>query len=367
MWKPILPLLLIAFAPLVATGSERDVERVTRQLMRDGDVPGVAIVAIHNSRIAWHRSLGVANADTRQPLTDTSIFETASLTKPVFAYAVLKLVDAGVLSLDKPLYDYLPEPVVDNDRLKRITARMVLSHTTGFQNEVMPGQALRIHFEPGARFSYSGAGYLYLQRVLEHVTGKKLPELMRELVFDPLHIRSASYVWLPQFEQSKVFGHTADGTVAARRKPSEPALPMLHITPLDYARFVIAVMNGEGLKAATVKEMLATQTPVDESCHNCLTAGSGPMSKALSWGLGWALERTERGTAFWHWGENNGEIHTFAMAYPSGDGVVVFTNSGNGHSIMPEIVAAALPGRHPAFAWMGYKSYKARAPRRRIP
>src|SRR3954451_3561796 len=195
--------LVFIVAPLFAAESQRArVERVTSRLMREGDVPGVAIVAIHGSRITWHRNFGVANAETHQPLEDESIFETASLSKPVFAYAVLKLVDAGVLSLDTPLHEYLPEAVSD-ERMKRITARMVLSHTTGFQNEVMPGETLRVHFDPGTRFSYSGAGFLYLQHVVEHVTGKELPVLMRALVFDPLGIHSASCVWLPQFERTK--------------------------------------------------------------------------------------------------------------------------------------------------------------------
>jgi len=325
-------------------------------LMTAGEVPGLSIVVIRGGKIAWHRAYGVANAETDAPLTDRTIFESASLTKPVFAYAVLKLVDAGVLALDVPLQQYLPEPVSD-ERMTRITARMVLAHTTGFQNEVMPGQALAVHFTPGSRFSYSGAGFLYLQRVVEHRTRKALAPLMRELVFTPLGMRDSGYVWLPEYETRKAFGHTAGGSVAARRKPTTATVATLHTTPLDYARFVVAVMKGIGLKPATLRAMLSTQTPVDAGCVMCLTGASGRMSDTLSWGLGWAIERTARGTAFWHWGENNGEFQNFVMGYPNGDGVVVFTNSGNGFSIMPEVVDAVLGGPHPAFAWMGYEHY----------
>lgn len=328
------------------------------RLMREGDVPGVSIVVIRNSRIEWHRAFGVANAETRAPLSSRSIFESASLTKPVFAYGVLKLVDAGVLSLDVPLIEYLPEPATD-PRMRTITARMVLTHTTGFQNEVMPGQSLRIHFTPGERFSYSGAGYLYLVRVVEHLTGKHLPELMRELVFVPLAMRDTGYVWIPAYERTKVYGHTIGGTVATRRKPAEAALPMMHTTVIDYARFMIAIMNGAGLKPATARAMLTAQVALDEACYNCLERTTGRTSKSLSWGLGWGLQRTERGQAFWHWGDNNGELQHFVIGYPDGDGVIVFTNSGNGLSITPEIVAALLPGSHPAFAWMRYDTYKA--------
>jgi len=329
-------------------------------LMQEGEVPGLSIVVIHEGRVAWHEAFGVANADTRAPLTHDAMFESASLTKPVFAYAVMKLVDAGDLSLDVPLHRYLPEPVAD-ERMKQITARMVLAHTTGFQNEVMPGQTLAIHFTPGSRFSYSGAGYLYLERVVEHLTGKAITPLMRELVFEPLGMRDSGYLWIDDYETREVYGHTAGGSVAQRRKPAAATVATLHTTPLDYARFLIAMMNGTGLRRDTWRSMLSTQTRVDPACVMCLDKASGRTSETLSWGLGWALERTPRGNAFWHWGENNGEFQNFAMGTTSGDGVVIFTNSGNGFSIMPEIVDAVL-GEHPStFAWMGYEHYDAPA------
>ena len=321
--------------------------------MREGEVPGLSIVVIHHGRIAWHRAFGVSNRETGAALTEENVFEAASLTKPLFAYAVLKLVDAGKLSLDVPLHSYLPEPVSD-ERMKLITARMVLSHTTGFQNEVMPGEKLEVHFTPGSRFSYSGAGYLYLERVVEHITGKALTLLMQELVFQPLGMRDSSYVWLPSYERREVFGHNPANVVAPRRKPTVATVATLHTTPLDYARFVIAMMHGP-------HAMLTAQSHIDESCFTCLTSASGKISESLSWGLGWGLERTARGEAFFHWGENNAEFQNFAMAYPDGDGIVVFTNSGNGFSIMPAIVHEFLGGQHPAFAWMGYETYDAPA------
>jgi CubicO group peptidase (beta-lactamase class C family) len=355
--------LVVLFALLFEASSaicapRGDVESIIRRLMRDGEVPGLSIVVIHDRRIAWHQAYGVANAELGVPLAENAMFESASLTKPVFAYAVLKLVDAGVISLDVPLHRYLLEPV-DDEQMKQITARMVLAHTTGFQNEVMPGQKLAIHFTPGSRFSYSGAGFLYLERVVEHVTGKALTPLMRDLVFTPLGMRDSGYVWIPEYETREVYGHTAGGGVAERRKPSSGTIATLHTTPLDYARFMIAIMKGSDLRSATVTAMLSTQSQVDPECVMCLTKTSGRLSQSLSWGLGWAVERSARGTAFWHWGENNGEFQNFAMGYLDGDGIVIFTNSGNGFSIMPEIVEAVLGGPHPAFAWMGYERYDA--------
>jgi putative CocE/NonD family hydrolase len=357
----LLETLCFALATLFADTGRVDVllHRIP-ELMKEGEVPGVSIVLIDEKKISWHHAFGVANVDTRRPLTNDAIFESASLAKPVFAYAVLKLVDAGVLSLDVPLSHYLKEPVTD-ERMSAITARMVLTHTTGYQNEVLPGQTLQVHFAPGSRFSYSGAGYFHLQRVVEHLTKNSLPLLMQQLVFRPLGMKNSGYVWLPAYEQRKVYGHSSAGLVAAHRKPTVATVATLHTTPLDYARFMIAVMKGAGLKRETAAAMIATQVPVDASCYSCLTGGSGTMSKTLSWGLGFAVEKTATHTAFWHWGENNGDTQTFAMARADGRGVVVFTNSGNGFSIMPEIVSAVLGGEHPAFAWMGYESYRSPA------
>ncbi|HEY0156870.1 MAG TPA: serine hydrolase domain-containing protein [Thermoanaerobaculia bacterium] len=350
---------LLAASLLVTLAAEAQLGRLVPRLMRDGGVPGLSMVLIRDGEVAWERAFGVANADTGARLTAEAIFESASLAKPVFAYAVLKLVDAGVLSLDVPLSDYLDEPVSD-PRMRKITARMVLTHTTGYQNEVMPGKTLQVHFEPGARFSYSGAGFLRLQRVVEHLTRKPFPTLMHELVFAPLGMHDSGYTWVPAYERRKVFGHDRSGEVMARRKPAVATMGTLHTTPRDYARFTLAVMNGTGLKPATAAAMKSAQVAVDASCHTCLQGGSGKLSDALSWGLGWGIEKTARGTSVWHWGENNGDTHTFVMARDDGSGVVVFTNSGNGHSIMAELVAAALEGEHPAFAWMGYEPYRAR-------
>jgi len=348
--------LFLACAAAAQAPRPAALDRVVPRLMREGDVPGLSMAVIRGRRVVWQRAFGVANAETRAPLRRDAVFEAASLAKPVFSYAVLRLAEAGVLSLDEPLLQYLDEPVSD-PRMRSITARMVLTHTTGYQNEVMPGERLAVHFEPGSRFSYSGAGFLHLQRVVEHLTRKPIGTLMNELVFTPLGMRDSAYVWRPNYARRKVYGHTAARKVNERRRPPAATVATLHTTTSDYARFVLAVMKGDVLKGEP-------QVAVDASCHTCLSGGSGTPSPALSWGLGVGIEKTSAGTALWHWGENHGDTHTFMMARDDGSGVVVFTNSGNGHSIMPELVAAALGGEHPAFAWMGYESY--RSPARRL-
>ncbi len=186
--------------------------------MKDGEVPGLSIALIRDARVVWQRSFGVANSATNQPVIDDTIFEAASLSKPVFAYGVLRLVEKGKLDLDAPLVKYLPKPYVANDdRANLITARMVLTHTTGFPNWSI-NQPLKTQFKPGERFSYSGEGFVYLQKVVEHLTGQLLDQVMRKEVFEPLGMTSSSYVWMDKYENLKATGHDSAGAARERRK-----------------------------------------------------------------------------------------------------------------------------------------------------
>lgn len=355
-------------APLRNVVARKDLvphlRKVIPRLLREGDVPGLSIALIRGGKVFWHQGFGVMNAETKEPVRDGTVFEAASLSKPVFAYAVLKLVDDGKLSLDQPLSTYLPDAYVPNDpRANLITARMVLDHTTGFQNEVTPGRPLKIYFAPGEKFSYSGEGFLYLQKVVERITGEPLEAFIKRTVFGPLGMTSSSFVWQDGFEALKAYGHTVSGDAVRRRRPAAAsAAAGLHTTALDYAKFVAAVISGTGLRRETVEQMFKPQVRLDEGCFSCVGRTTGRLSPTLSWGLGWGLERTETGDAIWHWGDNNSEFHNFVVAYPEeGAGVVILTNSGNGLSIVPEIVSGITGGNHAAFAWMGYEAYNSPA------
>ena len=339
-------------------------EGIIPWLMSEGEVPGLSMALVRDAKISWHRGFGVKSAETREPVRDDTVFEAASLSKPVFAYAVLKLVDGGKLELDKPLAAYLPEPYVrDDERVKLITARTVLDHTTGFQNEASPGRPLKIYFTPGEKFSYSGEGFLYLQRVVERITGEPLEAFMKRTVFEPLGMTSSYYVRPDGDDARKASGHDPSGAVARNSRPAlARSYSGLHTTALDYAKFLIAVMGGTGLRKGTAGQMWKAQVRLDEGCFSCIERSPGRLSQTLSWGLGWGLERTEAGDAVWHWGDNNSEFQSFVMAYPKERvGVVIFTNSGNGLSVTPEIVSQIVGRDHPAFAWMGYEPYNSPA------
>jgi CubicO group peptidase (beta-lactamase class C family) len=370
--RPISIVLLLAlFCSLPAGGSPStdaqrqetvaQLERTIPQLMKDGEVPGLSIALVRDGKLVWQRGFGVKSVSTNEPVGNDTVFEAASLSKPVFAYAVLRMVDRGLIDLDAPLTKYLPAAYVEGDaRLNLITARMVLSHRTGFPNWRPRGGPLKIHFTPGERFSYSGEGFVYLQKAVEHLTGQPLDALMRKMVFEPLGMTGSSYVWQERFERLKATGHDAAGNVTELRKPAEAnAAASLHTTAGDYARFMIAIMKGTGLKSETLKQMLSPQVKVDEVGPNSIARRTGNLSSSLSWGLGWGLEQTANEKAFWHWGRNNDDVQCFTISFErERAGLVVFTNSGNGLSIIPELVARALGGtQHPAFAWTNTEPY----------
>ena len=332
-------------------------------LMAKGAVPGLSIALIRDRTTYWVHSFGVRDAKSGQPVTEETIFEAASLSKPVFAYGVLKLVDQGKLDLDTPLTRYLSPPYIEgDDRLENITARYVLSHRTGFPNWRGDGNALTIRFTPGERFSYSGEGFVYLQRVVEKVTGRALNDYMAEAVFVPLRMKSSSYVWRDDYDRRTATGHDGDGQTREKSKPKEAnAAASLHTTAADYALFVEAVMKGTGLKPKTVREMETPQIAVDPECTNCTDRAPKELSRNVFWGLGWGIQETEPGESLWHWGDN-GAFKCFVVFYPKRKiGMVLFTNSENGLSIAQAVEAEALGGDQPAFTWIKYDRYDSEA------
>ena len=329
------------------------------ELLKAGTVPGLSIALIRGGKTYWLHGFGVRDAKTGQPVVDETIFEAASLSKPVFAYGVLKLVDAGKLDLDAPLSKYLPKPYIKGDpRLEKITARVVLSHRTGFPNWRGDDNNLTIHFTPGERFSYSGEGFVYLQKVVEQITGKPLNEYMIEAVFQPLGMASSSYVWRPDFDPRTATPHDAAGLPGDTFKPKEAnAASSLHTTAGDYALFVEALLNGTGLKPETLREMEKPQIAVNPECTNCTERIPKELSKNVFWGLGMGIQETAQGESLWHWGDN-GQFKCYVVAYPKQKiGVVLFSDGENGLSIVPDLVSVALGGDQPALQWIKYDRY----------
>ncbi len=322
-------------------------------LMALAKVPGLAIAVIDNGRVAWSKSFGVMRAGSPEPVTETTRFEAASLSKPVTAYVALQLVDASRLALDTPLAHYMKYADLPADpRAATITARHVLSHTTGFPNW-RRRDPLRLFFTPGERFSYSGEGYVYLQRVIEAITGDTLEAAARRLVFEPLAMTRTSFINDGAAMPSR---HTEIGTPLdiGPAPTAQNAAASLVTTASDYARFVAAALGGERLQPATARMMLTPQVQL-EGCVMCTTEQRAERSRDLAWGLGWGLEETSAGRVAWHWGDNSGFKNYVAVLLPAKRGFVYFTNGDNGLALRDHILSRVLPGSHPASQLLDYK------------
>ncbi len=298
---------------------------------------------------------------TKEEVSIHNIFEGASLGKPLFAYLVLKLADQGIIGLDTPLSQYVAEAFSPEKQaiVSHLTARMVLSHTSGLANTEKDNAPLAFAFSPGEKFSYSGEAILLLQQVIESITKTKLELLMQKQVFLPLQMRSSSFVDQKGYDSLKVFSHNELMEVTGRGKSIEAyASSSLHTTALDYAQFLLAILEGKGLGKKTYRQMIKSVVQVDSTCVICLTANPpAQLSKSLTWGLVWGIEKEKNYHLLWHWGDNVG-YKSFAMArLKSKDALVYFSNSVNGLSIAEELIALTLGHATTTLEWLGYEPY----------
>src|SRR5215469_13724863 len=182
-------------SPAITKPAKEFIDSLPR-LMELAELPGIGIGVIHGDQLVWQHYAGLANVVTKAPITPNSIFPAASMGKQIFAFAVLKLVDEHQLDLDRPLRTYVSEDAPTGQWGERITARHILSHSSGLPNwRNEANEPLVPAFEPGTKFRYSGEGFYYLQRCVEKVTGIGCEEFMQERVFRPLQMNSSTYLW----------------------------------------------------------------------------------------------------------------------------------------------------------------------------
>jgi CubicO group peptidase (beta-lactamase class C family) len=352
------------------------------QLMEWANVPGLAFATLKNGRPERSYTFGVRKAGERAPVTTDTLFGAASLSKPILAYALLRMRDDRLIDLDRPLWEYLPyKDLPASDQAKQITARHALSHSTGLQNwRFNRDNKLEFGFKPGERFQYSGEGIYYLSRVIERIANRGFEEYMKDRVLKPLGMVSSTYGWTSASEPRMSWGHNGRAVPAevfnAQRgrqmlatseqwkKPlptwrhedvarayteankDAPVLPnfllpnaagSLLSTVDEYAHFMGRLLRprGDGFDLSDVsrREMMTSQAKINE---------------AVSWGLGVGLESFNSRQYFWHWGDN-GVFKAFMIGEPAtGSGVVVFTNAQNGHRLWQRIVAETMGRDHPA-------------------
>ncbi|MCG8434888.1 MAG: beta-lactamase family protein, partial [Gammaproteobacteria bacterium] len=275
-------------------------------------------------------------------VTPDTLFEAASLSKPVFAYGVWRLARQGRLDLDRPLAEILPFPEGSDPMTALITARHVLSHTSGLKNKLIADLPAEVTARPGAEWRYSGLGYLHLQRIVEHITGKPLQAYMSEAVFAPLGMYHSYFTWHDGLE-SFALGHDAKSNPKPKWKPDAALAPVsLHTTVNDYATFLLAVLQSDvteyGLDQEWIDELLNTEVSVDSTLN-------------LAWASGWALQQHEEQRYFFHWGANP-HFRSFVIgSRESNSGLVIFTNGTNGLELIAELTNLIYGFEHPLFSF----------------
>jgi CubicO group peptidase (beta-lactamase class C family) len=327
----------------------KNIETLTPQLINELKVPGVSISLIQNKEIAWSKCFGVSDASLKTEVTDKTMFEACSMSKPVFAYLVLKLVEQGKLELDKPLNDYLPEKFIceDEDYPKQITARMILSHTSGFPNWRKGSEEnespLPIYFKPGTKFQYSGEGIYYLQRVVEHITNESLGSFAKRTLFDKLGLESTSFVWTEKYDKQIATGHNVYGNCNERKKYLHGnAAYTLYTTPNEYAKLIIEIMrpgdqNDYSLSDSMLKEMLTHQVRVDT--REVIDRPGRNLGVQGFRGLGWAIDSTITGDVFYHSGANQTGFRCYLQFSPKdGSGIVIMTNGESGSELWQRLI-----------------------------
>lgn len=347
--------------------------------MEVASVPGLVFSVIENQQLVLTQPVGIRNSETKEPVTEDTVFQAASLSKPVFTYGVLSLQQEGRLDLDKPLHNYLSLPESNEiPQLKRITTRQALTHTTGLQNWRFDIEdPFEFAFEPGTDFSYSGEGFFYVQRVIEQITGQSIESFLQERVLSPFGMVNSTYIWNAGLEASISMGHRNRGKkanpwnmwqgqklqeiAAHKNKPLNEwmyqgfveALPQVHekLTPLPNNM----IPNVAGSLLTTAPEyaqfMLRLLDPKDEIARQML-APQHQLNSVLLWGFGVGLEKVNGVTCFWHWGDN-GMFGNFMFGNPdTGNGIVIFTNDVRGLYVCERILREVNSHDLSAFLWI---------------
>lgn len=372
-----------------------DEDAFIRDRMAAHNVAGAAIAKIKDGAVMWERGYGYTNIETGQRVTQQTLFQAASLSKPIFAYVVMQAVEGGVIGLDERLIDYVrPAGLSDHTWSSEITVRDALQHTTGLPNWRPMEEALELTpaYKPGTDSSYSGEAYHWLQLALEEITGDGLDTMMRKYLFEPAGLSDMSMLWEASRDSREVYGHTvgedgnlqlsdiqfareqgerfqevaelwgrplrtwtADDQVQAlskmrphahERTKDRPQWRWTHpnyrhinspatlrCTAGDYARFACLMMPERTRETWEISEETRKFMLTPQFERPDVQGGVLPR------GIGWGLEKRDGGAAYYHWGSNSSTYISVVVADPSDrSGLVIMTNTGTGRDLIKDVV-----------------------------
>lgn len=331
-------------------------------------VPGLSLAVIADGQIEWVKSYGLAEAGADRPLTDATLLQAASISKPIAALAALKLVERGQLALDEDVNLRLKSwRVPENEwtQEKKVTLRGLLSHTSGLGTpgfwgypadgpfptllQILDGQPpatsppVRVLTTPGARFAYSGGGCCVTQQLCEDVTGQPFPDFMAEILFRPLGLNHSTFEQpLPAHKKALAArGHQGDGAPYPGdfRVFPELAAAGLWTTPSDLARVAVEVHRSyQGLPGAFLSPDLARQMLTSHWEHQLPSRIAPAPLLTPSMGLGFGLSRSPEALYFSHGGGNLGFLSFLLGRADVGQGVVLMANSSLGMVLGGEVM-----------------------------
>jgi CubicO group peptidase (beta-lactamase class C family) len=325
------------------------IDRQAKAAMAETGAQGLAIAVIDAGEIVHTASYGKRNG-AGDPLQRDTIMYGASLTKAVFAYTVMQLVEEGKVGLDVPIERYLPRPLPDytdpeiedryarwsdlagDERWRKLTPRMLLTHSSGFANFgfLEPDGKLRFHFEPGTRYSYSGDGMILLQFVLERGLGLDLGKEMQARVFDRFGMRRTSMIWRDDFRPNLADGWDVGGRIEPHdERSSVRAAGSMDTTIDDFARFAAAYIRGEGLSARSRAELTKPQLAITTRTQFPTLQPDLPVGerrKDLAAGLGVIVFDGPQGPGFEKGGHNDTTGNSWICLERSRRCVVLLSN-----------------------------------------
>ncbi len=351
------------------TAAELDVEIAAA--MAATNARGLAIAVIDGGRVVHARSYGERNA-ARQPLQRDTIMYGASLTKAAFAYMVMQLVDEGRLDLDRPIAEYLQQPLpsypqedgygpwadlADDQRWRALTARILLTHSAGFSNFafIEPDGKLRIHFAPGARYAYSGEGLILLQFVLHRGLQLDVGAEMQRRVFDRFGMTRTSMIWRADFAKNLADGWDISGQPHPHDERSRVrAAGSMDTTIRDIARLVAGYVRGDGLSASARAELVRPQLAITTASQFPSLQPELPAHQRrsnLASGLGVITFKGPQGRGFMKGGHDDITANTWICVERGQRCVVILANDVRAEAAFPRLVAFVLGDTGAPWRW----------------
>ncbi|HEX4419149.1 MAG TPA: serine hydrolase domain-containing protein [Kofleriaceae bacterium] len=347
-----------------------EIDAFVAQQIKAEHVTGLGLAIIAHGEVVYVKTFGDRDAAHHLPLQPDTVMYGASFTKAVFGALIASLADDKVLDLDRPVIELLGKSwaevprfteLAGDPRAGKITSRMLISHTAGFANlrYLEPDGRLRLHFDPGTAYAYSGEGINLLQLVVEQVTGHPVGDLIRERVLEPLGMSRTSLVWQAQLADNTAIGYDRNGrALGHEQRPAAHAAGSMDTTIADFAAFVAAMVRGKVI-SGNAKKLLLTPAIEIRYAQQFPTLRMTPTHDndrvGLAYGLGWGLlTKTPYGVGYFKEGHDDG-WGAYALAFDKpGIAVVVMTNSDNGERVFRPILEKVIHDDVTPWAWEGY-------------